>query len=66
MRQLAFCLLLATAFNFFSCKKDYRCMCPDPLVCDDPGFVIHDTKSQATKTCKDTKNPYNDSKCIIY
>lgn len=66
MRLLTFFLFIATAFCFFSCKKDYTCMCPDPLVCDNPGFVIHDTKSHATKTCTDTKNPYNDSKCILY
>lgn len=37
-------------------------MCPDPLI-DQTGFIIHDTKSKATKKCQDTKNPFNDSKC---
>lgn len=39
-------------------------MCPDPRI-DQTGFIIHDNKINATKKCKDTKNPYNDSECYI-
>lgn len=59
-------ILLTILITIFlaACKKDYTCMCSDPLI-DQSGFIIHDTKSNATKKCHGTKNPFNDSKCDL-
>lgn len=57
-------LIILTTCLLTGCKKDYTCICPDPLI-DQSGFVIHDTKRNATKKCGDTKNPFNESKCVI-
>lgn len=57
-------LNILTTIFLTACKKDYTCMCPDPLI-DQSGFIIHDTKSNAAKKCQDTKNPFNNNKCYL-
>jgi hypothetical protein len=60
--KLKILLTIMTTMLLLGCKKDYTCISPDPLI-DQSGFIIHDTKSKATKKCQDTKNPFNESKC---